>query len=437
MQAWIAQATPAVMKPENRKCVCAPDPLLPDPNCILCFCGDSNSHNTNSTAKYTVTTKNCAQIPKAQVRGACALGPARVGAEWRKRARQGGGLWVCVLAGDHAAAPGGAALGRVLAEWRERERGGCARARPPTPPTLLPLLPQASVIKYGTGALVNCLCGKDPVLTGKPWYLCKCPPHATPNPLNIPTTSTYTNWPSLNMTSPPQTVWPRASGNYALCSMCVVFCWWWWWWWGGRGQRRPSTASVGCWLQLPPSTPLPHLLPCIASSCPPPPLPHRRANCTLNFHGASDSTILLAQCGCIIPTADNGLTANSLVDPSFILDHVLAQKYARQCPNNADSKGCKAPNSTPITKAITDNTICESPLPAAPCPPASPPARAWRLPPFPPPSFHPPPPPPYTHTLQTRGNTLTSRPLRSPASWAALTGCAWRPRACRATTRSA
>jgi hypothetical protein len=40
---WVNEASPAVLRPApttkyGGRCVCAPDPLLPDPHCILCLC---------------------------------------------------------------------------------------------------------------------------------------------------------------------------------------------------------------------------------------------------------------------------------------------------------------------------------------------------------------------------------------------------------------
>jgi hypothetical protein len=64
--AWIDGATPTNLWPPNpvRKCTCAPDPLLPDPQCILCLCNVT----ANSTALNTPAAPvRCAapQLPPA------------------------------------------------------------------------------------------------------------------------------------------------------------------------------------------------------------------------------------------------------------------------------------------------------------------------------------------------------------------------------------
>lgn len=57
------------------------------------------------------------------------------------------------------------------------------------------------------------------------------------------------------------------------------------------------------------------------------------ANCTLDFAGADDSPILLAECGCIIPTDDNGMTDESFVSaPQPSQYRVLMDTTDDQCP---------------------------------------------------------------------------------------------------------
>jgi len=162
---------------------------------------------------------------------------------------------------------------------------------------------KATVVTYSTGYVSSCVCAPDPFLKLPQWILCKCPLPSSArkdNPYNIPTISTYTNWPALNKTSPPQSDWPRCTGKYALCSS---------------------------------------------------------ANCTMDFPGNNASGILLAACGCIIPNGINGLTNNSLVDPAYILDQKVCKAEQDQCPDYTQSTGCGGPNATPVCKAIGNNTI--------------------------------------------------------------------------------
>ncbi|KAL4427326.1 hypothetical protein ABPG77_003235 [Micractinium sp. CCAP 211/92] len=157
-----------------------------------------------------------------------------------------------------------------------------------------------TLIAYGTGAKSTCQCGPDPFLPkpkhpGYEWTLCKCPRKTI-----VPNTAIYSAWPAPQVKSPPQTQLRRCSGNYALCSS---------------------------------------------------------ANCTIKFVGKASSTIPLAECGCILPTSSNGLSNNSLVDPTYILSAPLAALEERRCPQNTKRPGCGYLNATPVCKAIADNTI--------------------------------------------------------------------------------
>ncbi|KAL4440240.1 hypothetical protein ABPG75_003241 [Micractinium tetrahymenae] len=206
--AWLEGASPAGLRPPvlAAQCKCAPDPILPNPSCILCLCGT------------------------------------------------------------------GAAAGAS-----ELLTSGLKALQPPKNVTACGLKDTTTtLIAYGTGAKATCQCGAEPFLPSPKnpalaWTLCNCPRKYV-----VPDTATYSAWPAPQVKSPPQTQWPRCSGNYALCSS---------------------------------------------------------ANCTIKFVGQASSTILLAECGCIIPTAANGLGNNSL------------------------TPGCGYLNATPICKAIADNTI--------------------------------------------------------------------------------
>jgi len=76
------------------------------------------------------------------------------------------------------------------------------------------------------------------------------------------------------------------------------------------------------------------------------------------FKGRGTSTILLAECGCTIPTPTNGLGRRSLVDPTYILSKPLYEAGEKKCgPEGAQAPGCKAVNSVPVCKAIAENSI--------------------------------------------------------------------------------
>lgn len=126
----------------------------------------------------------------------------------------------------------------------------------------------------------------------------QCP--GGPNPLQIPTSNTYTAWPATSFVSPPGTQWPLCGGKFALCSF---------------------------------------------------------ANCTMDFPGAQSSCVPLAACGCQPGGQGTSLGTLSRVDPTYILSSSLAAATAAQCPQGAASQGCTAPDSTPICQAITANTI--------------------------------------------------------------------------------
>lgn len=121
------------------------------------------------------------------------------------------------------------------------------------------------------------------------------------------------------------------------------------------------------------------------------------ARSTLDFPGKDESDIPLAECGCVIPTRQNGLSDNSLVgcgwrgwwacggvvycrcpsalpqahincnrkgtsnpvqvDPSYILSEELAALTEDKCPEGAMSPGCAGLNKTPVCQAIKDNSI--------------------------------------------------------------------------------
>ena len=218
--AWIDGATPTNLWPPNpvRKCVCAPDPLLPDPQCILCLCNAT----TNSTALNT---------PAAPVR--CAA---------RSRPPPAVVLNAGKLLNVDGSVPGAQPARAVLHAGVDSALTLLASPRPtkwPFTPSAAPSIPRlqrppskacgslvgnATQLHYSTGAKNICTCGPDPFLKGDPkgasWILCKCPNASWPrnNTLGIPTTATYTNWPTADMASPPQPSWPRCSGKYALCS---------------------------------------------------------------------------------------------------------------------------------------------------------------------------------------------------------------------------
>jgi hypothetical protein len=110
------------------------------------------------------------------------------------------------------------------------------------------LVGNATQLHYSTGAKNICTCGPDPFLKGSvkgaSWILCKCPNASWPrnNTLGIPTTATYTNWPTADMASPPQPSWPRCSGKYALCSSanCTLVSEW-----GREGGNMEGGREAG------------------------------------------------------------------------------------------------------------------------------------------------------------------------------------------------
>ena len=68
--------------------------------------------------------------------------------------------------------------------------------------------------------------------------------------------------------------------------------------------------------------------------------PHCSCHLAQAFKGKEQSTVQLAECGCIIATGSNGLGVRSLVDPSYMLDKRVADATTKKCPDYAKSPGC-------------------------------------------------------------------------------------------------
>ena len=298
---WLQGASPARLRPPvpAAACKCAPDPILPNPACILCLCGTGDAVNATLTS-----------AAKALQVGAAGPGLGSMPGQWRQ---QQGPLIATSRASRHRQhAAGGSHQARAEACTTQLYAPLPPMVQPPKNVTACGLKnTKTTLIAYGTGqpacpsaclpptnaqcagpafdlplfgslgkspasrkrvlqgnhpatfalhrpagARSTCQCGADPFLPAPKdpnfaWTLCNCPRKYV-----VPDTSTYSAWPAPQVASPPQTQWLRCSGNYALCSS---------------------------------------------------------ANCTIKFVGQASSTIPLAECGCILPTPSNGLGNNSLV----------------------------------------------------------------------------------------------------------------------------
>lgn len=127
----------------------------------------------------------------------------------------------------------------------------------------------------------------------------QCP--NVPKDVFPPTPVVYNKWPIVNKAALLPIIWPRCNAQYALCSY---------------------------------------------------------ANCTLDFKGKEKSPILLAECGCVLPTVQNNLPPRgSLVDPVYILDRRLSREWKRQCAITGFGPSCLAPNGTAVCREIAKNTI--------------------------------------------------------------------------------
>jgi hypothetical protein len=76
----------------------------------------------------------------------------------------------------------------------------------------------------------------------------------------------------------------------------------------------------------------------------------------MNFAGKEKSPILMAECGCVLPTKQNQLPPISGIDPPYILARNLYARYKTQC-DNGNRPSCRAPNGTAVARAIVKNTI--------------------------------------------------------------------------------
>lgn len=180
--AWVLEAVPTVLsnKAYQANCMCAPDPIFPDPNCILCWCPPSNI-----AYKPPVNKGSRAWWGAAQPLPFWLTSPVLRGK----------------IANSTALAP----------KLPQRTCGGAV-------PTALPTRLASWTPRGVTSAPLACKCAKDPILKLPQWVMCKCPKAKPINTPKVPTEKDYTSYPIPAGPSPATTSWPKCKGPYAICS---------------------------------------------------------------------------------------------------------------------------------------------------------------------------------------------------------------------------